>query len=152
MKPKATTSKTPRAPHVPVAAHPSSVPNVAPVQDDVREAEQPFAEGAPAPRWTPTDFMLKGTASRVLFGDPAKPGADVFLKLPAKSKVPPHKHTSVERIVLVEGDLSLTYSGHKPLTLKRGTYHYGTAYLASAGLLNYLVALNAFDIAKGRKM
>lgn len=31
------------------------------------------------------------------------------------------------------------------------TYHYGTAYLASAGLLNYLVALNAFDIAKGRK-
>jgi len=31
------------------------------------------------------------------------------------------------------------------------TYHYGTAYLAAAGLLNYLVALNAFDIAKGRK-
>lgn len=31
------------------------------------------------------------------------------------------------------------------------TYHYGTAYMASAGLLNYLVALNAFDIAKGRK-
>ncbi len=31
------------------------------------------------------------------------------------------------------------------------TFHYGTAYLAAAGLLNYLVALNAFDIAKGRK-
>jgi len=31
------------------------------------------------------------------------------------------------------------------------TYHYGTAYMASAGLLNFLVALNAFDIAKGRK-
>ncbi|MBK9116209.1 MAG: DUF2934 domain-containing protein [Betaproteobacteria bacterium] len=46
MKPKATTSKTPRAPHVPVAAHPRSVPNVAPARDDVREAEQPFAEGA----------------------------------------------------------------------------------------------------------
>ncbi len=28
------------------------------------------------------------------------------------------------------------------------TYHYGTTYLATAGLLNYLVALNAFDIAK----
>jgi len=35
--------------------------------------------------------------------------------------------------------------------IKAVTYHYGTAYLASAGLLNYLVALNAFDIAKGRK-
>ncbi len=31
------------------------------------------------------------------------------------------------------------------------TFHYGTAYLAAAGLLNYLVALNAFDVAKGRK-
>ena len=35
--------------------------------------------------------------------------------------------------------------------IKAATYHYGTAYLAAAGLLNYLVALNAFDIAKGRK-
>jgi hypothetical protein len=35
--------------------------------------------------------------------------------------------------------------------IKAVTYHYGTAYLASAGLLNYLVALNAYDIAKGRK-
>jgi len=28
------------------------------------------------------------------------------------------------------------------------TYHYGTTYLVSAGLLNYLISLNAFDIAK----
>lgn len=31
------------------------------------------------------------------------------------------------------------------------TFHYGTAYMASAGLLNYLIALNAFDVAKGKK-
>ncbi len=31
------------------------------------------------------------------------------------------------------------------------THHYGTTYMAAAGLLNYLVALNAFDIAKGRR-
>jgi hypothetical protein len=30
------------------------------------------------------------------------------------------------------------------------TYHYGTTYLVTAGLLNYLIALNAFDIAKKR--
>jgi len=35
--------------------------------------------------------------------------------------------------------------------IKAVTFHYGTAYLASAGLLNFLVALNAFDLAKGRK-
>ncbi len=31
------------------------------------------------------------------------------------------------------------------------TYDYGTTYLWVAGLLNYLIVLDAFDIAKGRK-
>lgn len=35
--------------------------------------------------------------------------------------------------------------------LKNVTFEIGTAYLAGAGLLNYLVALDAFDIASGRK-
>jgi hypothetical protein len=35
--------------------------------------------------------------------------------------------------------------------IKAVTFHYGTAYMASAGLLNFLVALNAFDLAKGKK-
>jgi hypothetical protein len=56
------------------------------------------------------------------------------------------------------GDLGngLFYFAVKFLNLGAGdiravTFHYGTAYLASAGLLNFLVALNAFDLAKGRK-
>lgn len=35
--------------------------------------------------------------------------------------------------------------------LKSTTYEFGTAYIAGAGLLNYLVALDAFDIASGKK-
>ncbi len=35
--------------------------------------------------------------------------------------------------------------------LKKNTFEFGTAYLAGAGLLNYLVALDAFDIASGKK-
>lgn len=35
--------------------------------------------------------------------------------------------------------------------LKNMTYEFGTAYIAGAGLLNYLVALDAFDIAAGKK-
>jgi len=35
--------------------------------------------------------------------------------------------------------------------IQKTTYEYGTAYLAGAGLLNYLVALDAFDIARGKK-
>lgn len=35
--------------------------------------------------------------------------------------------------------------------LKNPTFEYGTAYIAGAGLLNYLVALDAFDISSGKK-
>lgn len=35
--------------------------------------------------------------------------------------------------------------------LKRTTFEFGTAYIAGAGLLNYLIALDAFDIASGKK-
>lgn len=35
--------------------------------------------------------------------------------------------------------------------LKRATFEFGTAYLAGAGLLNYLAALDAWDIARGKK-
>lgn len=96
--------------------------------ETLKEVPPTWASGDRALKWGGCpDGLPKGCQLAVLNGDPAKPGADVFLKLPAKSKVPSHKHTSVERIVMVEGDLSLTYDGHKPLILKRGTYHYGTA-------------------------
>lgn len=35
--------------------------------------------------------------------------------------------------------------------LKNVTFEFGTAYIAGAGLLNYLIALDAFDIAIGKK-
>jgi hypothetical protein len=36
-------------------------------------------------------------------------------------------------------------------SLKDVTFEYGTAYLAGAGLLNFLIALDALDIATGKK-
>lgn len=38
-----------------------------------------------------------------------------------------------------------------PGSLKSVTFEFGTAYIAGAGLMNYLVALDAFDIAMGKK-
>lgn len=35
--------------------------------------------------------------------------------------------------------------------LKSATFEFGTAFIAGAGLLNYLVALDAYDIAAGKK-
>jgi hypothetical protein len=36
--------------------------------------------------------------------------------------------------------------------LERATFEFGTAYIAGAGLLNYLIALDAYDIARGKKI
>ncbi len=35
--------------------------------------------------------------------------------------------------------------------LERATFEFGTAFLAGAGLLNFLIAIDAYDIAAGKK-
>ena len=35
--------------------------------------------------------------------------------------------------------------------LERATFEFGTAYIAGAGLLNFLIAIDAYDIGAGKK-
>jgi hypothetical protein len=78
--------------------------------------------------WGPCPpFLPKGCGIAVLHGDPAKEKLDVFLRVPAKSTIPLHWHTSAERMVLVAGELHATYDGQKTAVLKPGTYAYGPA-------------------------
>lgn len=89
-----------------------------------------FTVGDKSLKWGPCpDFLPKGCKLTVLHGDPAKNNADVFFQVPGKSKIVSHWHTSAERMVLVTGQLRVTYDGHKPVTLKAGTYAYGPAKL-----------------------
>ena len=77
-------------------------------------------------KWGPCPpFLPKGCGIAVLHGDPAKDNLDVFFKVPAKSTIPLHWHTSAERMVLVAGVLHITYEGQKSAVLKPGTYAYG---------------------------
>jgi len=79
-------------------------------------------------KWGPCPpFLPKGCAIAVLHGDPAKENVDVFFKVPAKSTIPLHWHSSPERMVLVAGELHVTYDGQKTAVLKPGTYAYGPA-------------------------
>ena len=79
-------------------------------------------------KWGPCPpFLPKGCTIAVLHGDPAKDNVDVFFKVPAKSIIPLHWHTSAERMVLVAGELHVTYDGQKKAVLKSGTYAYGPA-------------------------
>ena len=48
-------------------------------------------------------------------------------------------------------NLAVNFLGLAKGNIESVTYHYGTTYMVSAGLLNYLVALNAFDIARREK-
>ena len=87
--------------------------------------------GNPALKWGGCpDFMPKGCEIAVLHGDPAKNNADVFFRVPANAVIPRHWHTSVERMVLVAGELHVTYDGHETAVLTPGTYAYGPARLS----------------------
>jgi quercetin dioxygenase-like cupin family protein len=79
-------------------------------------------------KWNPCPaFMPKGCVIALLHGDLAKDNADVFFKMPAHSTIPTHSHTSAERIVVVAGELHVTYEGQQTAVIKPGTYAYGPA-------------------------
>ena len=85
-------------------------------------------------QWAPCPaFLPEGCRIAVLRGDPAKSNADVFFKLPANSTLPLHWHTSAERMVLVAGELRVTYEGQAAAILKPGTYAFGPAKHAHSG-------------------
>ena len=92
-----------------------------------RGAQDPQLQWGPCPA-----FMPAGCGLAVLNGDPAKPNADVFLRLPAKATVPEHWHTSAERMVLVAGELSVRYKGQSEVVLRPGMYAYGPAKVPHA--------------------
>ena len=99
-------------------------------------AEAPLAKTAADPglQWGPcAPSFPAGCEVAVLHGDPAKPNADVFLRVPAGYTIPPHSHTSEERMVLVGGTLTVKYQGHPEATLQAGSYAYGPAKLPHRG-------------------
>lgn len=76
--------------------------------------------------WTACpSFMPAGCRIAVLHGDPARNNVDVFFRVPPRAVVPPHWHTSAERMILVSGEMHVTYEGQKTAVLKPGSYAYG---------------------------
>ena len=69
----------------------------------------------------------RGCELTVLHGDPARPNADLFLRVPGGSALQAHSHTSAERMMLAAGRLTVKYLGAPERTLTGGTYAYGPA-------------------------
>lgn len=81
-------------------------------------------------QWGPCPPIFPtGCQIAVLNGDPAKPNADIFLRVPGGYTIPPHSHTSPERMILVEGQLTVRYRGASAEILTPGEYAYGPASL-----------------------
>lgn len=78
--------------------------------------------------WGPCpEFMPEGCNIAILHGEPSEENVDVFFKVPANTVVPNHYHTSAERMILVAGEMEVTYEGEEPRLLKEGSYAYGPA-------------------------
>lgn len=78
--------------------------------------------------WGPCpEFMPEGCEIAVLHGDPSKTNVDILFKLPANTDIPNHWHNSPERMILLSGELQVTYEGENTQTLKQGNYAYGPA-------------------------
>jgi quercetin dioxygenase-like cupin family protein len=92
--------------------------------------EPPLALGRmdAALKWGPCPPIYKGgCALAVLHGDPAKPNADVFLRVDGGTVLHNHRHSSAERMILVSGTLRVAYAGSAPSVLQTGHYAYGPA-------------------------
>lgn len=80
--------------------------------------------------WGPCPPIFSGACKiAVLHGDPAKANADILLKVDAGAALPRHRHTSAERMILVDGQMRVTYEGAAEVTLTPGNYAYGPAGL-----------------------
>ena len=105
---------------------------VAAAAEDAAKAGPPVRTHKDADlKWGPCpEFIPKGCEIAVLQGDPSKPNADIFFKVPGGFVIPRHWHSSPEHMVLVSGEMVVRYEGQAPATLKPGTYAYGPAKVA----------------------
>lgn len=81
-------------------------------------------------KWGPCPaFIPAGCEIAVLHGNPESDNTDVFFKVPGDFKIPGHWHNSPERMVLISGELEVTYDGQDTAVMKAGEYAYGPARL-----------------------
>ena len=93
-----------------------------------------LAAGSPAPRWSPSEMMLKGTAARVLFGDPAMIVTAPFTKPPFSVTVREADGALAIRATLVNTKLKSTYTDTYHADLSRDPNQFNDRALIAAPL------------------
>lgn len=75
----------------------------------------------------PEPLNFEGCHIAILHGDPGKQNADVLFRMQPGTTAPEHWHTSAERMILISGEMHVTYQGEDTHILKAGSYAYGPA-------------------------
>ena len=119
---------------VPIVASLFFLVTVASAEESASEPALSYSAADSDLQWGPcADLFPAGCQVAVLHGDPTKPNADVFFRVPGNYDLPAHWHTSAERMVLVAGELHVTYDGQRTVVLKPGMYAYGPAKAPHTG-------------------
>ncbi|QYA26480.1 cupin domain-containing protein [Gramella sp. MT6] len=71
------------------------------------------------------DLIPNGCQVTVLNGDITLNNADVLFRFEPNTDIPEHWHNSAERMILLQGELEVTYEGEETRILKEGFYAYG---------------------------
>tara|TARA_R110000868_G_scaffold257575_2_gene514753 strand:- start:3309 stop:3791 length:483 start_codon:yes stop_codon:yes gene_type:complete len=100
-------------------------------------------------QWGPCpSFMPEGCTISILHGIPSNNNLDVFFKVPANYVIPEHWHNSAERMILVSGELHVTYEGEKEQIMTVGSYAFGPStkpHTAKCGDKDPCVLFIAFE-------
>lgn len=79
-------------------------------------------------QWGPCPpFIPEGCKAAVLHGDMSVPNTDVVFQFDGGLDLPNHWHNSAERMILLAGELEVTYEGEEKKTMKTGNYAFGPA-------------------------
>lgn len=79
-------------------------------------------------QWGPCPpFIPKGCKAAVLHGDMAVSNTDVVFQFEGGLDLPNHWHNSAERMILLSGELEVTYKGEAKKIMKKGNYAFGPA-------------------------
>ena len=103
--------------------------NVFAQKDDMKKTEMSIVKTASDIEliWNPAPEFFPRCTFTILHGDITKPNLDFFFKIEPNTEVVNHTHNSPERMILISGELEVTYEGEKSRILKAGTYAYGPA-------------------------
>lgn len=103
-------------------------------------------------KWNPAPDFFPDCSFTILHGDIEKPNLDFFFKIEGNTEVISHTHNSPERMILISGELEVTYEGEKSRILKAGTYAYGppkkphkAKCLDSGPCVLFVAMVNPFD-------